>query len=58
MKNEEWYAYEYEPYDKKIHIHSPDSCDLELTVDYDDVNHPEVDRQLPFFIDVLNKFYS
>lgn len=52
MDDREWEAVPYSMIDKVITVYGPD--DLVLSVDYDDVNHEEVDKRIPWLLNVLN----
>lgn len=46
----------YKSYDKSIIIHGPG--DLILEVDYDDVNHDEVEQQVSEIVSALNRHWE
>lgn len=48
-----WRIQPYKRHDKDIILEGPN--DLELVVDFDDVNHAEVEAALPIIVDALNK---
>jgi len=40
--------------DKSFKIITPDNMEMKLTVDFDDVNHEVVDKEIKALVDILN----